>query len=156
MEMEKDQQVSHHSLEGWQGGLQSAFEQAAIGMAHVGLDGRWLRINPARRQIVGYSEEQLLATDFPSITHPDDLDADLNNVHRMLTREIRSYQMEKRYFHNEGHVVWVLLSVTLVCDASNIVENLTEWRELERQLRQAQKIQAVGRVVGGIAHDFNN
>jgi PAS domain S-box-containing protein len=143
MPPEKGRQVSHHTREGWQAGLQSAFDQAAIGMAFVGLDGQWLRINPALRQIVGYSEEELLATNFQSITHPDDLAADLNYVQQMLRREIRSYQMEKRYFHKKGCVLWVLLSVTLVCDANNNplfffsqVQDITERRRAEEALRE--------------------
>jgi PAS domain S-box-containing protein len=91
-----------------------AFESAAIGMALIALDGRWNRVNKAICDLVGYSEAELLAIDFQTITHPDDLDADLNNVARLLAGEHSVYQMEKRYYHKQGHVVWVLLSVVLV------------------------------------------
>lgn len=94
----------------------SAFRDAAIGMALVGTDGRWLQVNRALCHIVGYSEEELLATTFQAITHPDDLDADLGYVNQMLRGEIPTYQMEKRYFHKRGHIVWILLSVSLVRD----------------------------------------
>jgi len=80
-------------------------------MAFVGLDGHWLRINSALRQIVGYSEEDLLATNSRAITHPDDLAADLNYVRQMLRREIRSYQMEN-VISQKGTCALVLLSVT--------------------------------------------
>jgi PAS domain S-box-containing protein len=92
----------------------SAFQYAAIGMALVSLDGRWLKVNRALSQIVGYSSEELLAKTFQEITYPDDLETDLEYVRRMLAGEIPAYQMEKRYFHKNGHVVWVLLSVSLV------------------------------------------
>jgi diguanylate cyclase (GGDEF)-like protein/PAS domain S-box-containing protein len=94
--------------------FRSAFEHAAIGMAVVGLDGRWLQVNRSLCEIVGYSEQELLATDFQSITHPQDLNLDLEYVRRLIAGEIRTYQMTKRYFHREGRVVWVLLSVSLV------------------------------------------
>lgn len=99
--------------------FRSAFENAAIGMALVGIDGRWLRVNQALCEIVGYSNQELLETDFQTITHPDDLTTDLNYVHQLLNNEIHTYQMEKRYFHKQGHIVWVLLSVSLVRDLQN-------------------------------------
>jgi PAS domain S-box-containing protein len=83
-------------------------------MALVAPDGRWLRVNPSLCRIVGYSPEELLATTFQAITHPEDLDTDVEFVQRMLEGSIPHYQMEKRYFHKDGHVVWVLLSVSLV------------------------------------------
>lgn len=94
--------------------FRSAFDYAAIGMALVGLDGRWLKVNDALCRIVGYSEAELLPKTFQDITHPDDLDADLGFVRQVLAGEIKTYQMEKRYFHKLGYVVWVLLSVSLV------------------------------------------
>lgn len=93
-----------------------AFYDAAIGMALLSTDGRWLQVNRSLCEIVGYSEQELLTTTFQAITHPDDLDKDLEYVRQMLTGEIRSYEMEKRYLHKQGHVVWILLSGSLVRD----------------------------------------
>src|SRR5713226_9840359 len=97
--------------------FRGAFESAAIGMALVAPDGRWLRVNPSLCRIVGYSPEELLATTFQAITHPEDLDTDVEFAQRMLGGSIPHYQMEKRYFHKDGHLVWILLSVSLVRDA---------------------------------------
>src|SRR3712207_823967 len=85
-------------------------------MAVVGTDGRFMQVNRSLCRIVGYSEEELLEKTFQEITHPDDLRADVEQVRRMLSGEIETYQKEKRYFHKEGHVVWGLLSVSLVHD----------------------------------------
>jgi PAS domain S-box-containing protein len=94
--------------------FRGAFEFAAFGMALVAPDGRWLRVNPSLCGIVGYTPEELLATTFQAITHPEDLDKDVQFVNRMLEGSISHYQLEKRYFHKNGHLVWILLSVSLV------------------------------------------
>ncbi|WP_331986558.1 response regulator [Chitinimonas sp.] len=96
--------------------FRGAFETASHGIALVSLEGRWLTVNPALCQMLGYSEEHLLKTDFQALTHPDDLQTDLAQVERLLRGELQTYQMEKRYFHCDGHLVWVLLSVSLVRD----------------------------------------
>ena len=94
--------------------FRNAFDFAAIGMALVSPAGRWLRVNRVLCEIVGYTERELLALTFQDITHPDDLAADVEYVRRMLQGEIASYQMEKRYLHKRGDVIWALLSVSLV------------------------------------------
>ena len=93
--------------------FENAFNHASVGMALVGLDGRWLVVNPSVSRIVGYSEAELFALTFQDITHPEDLEKDLAFVAQLLRGEIEDFQMEKRYFHKAGHVVWVLLSVSL-------------------------------------------
>jgi diguanylate cyclase (GGDEF)-like protein/PAS domain S-box-containing protein len=93
-----------------------AFRYAAIGMALVLPDGRWLQVNRALCAMLGRDEENLMATSFQDITHPDDLVADLGFVEDLLSGERLSYQMEKRYLHSDGHVVHVQLSVSLVRD----------------------------------------
>ena len=124
--------------------FQNAFEHAAIGMALVAPDGKWLRVNRSVCEITGYSEEELLQRSFQDITHPDDLDLDLANVGKMLTGEIDTYQMEKRYFHKNGAIVWVLLSVSLVRDQKgqprffiSPIQDITSRKESERQLGAA-------------------
>jgi diguanylate cyclase (GGDEF)-like protein/PAS domain S-box-containing protein len=99
--------------------FRSAFEYAAIGKAMVALDGRWMQVNRSLCSIVGYTEAELLATNFQSITHPEDLNADLEFVRQLTAGEIPHYQMTKRYFHKSGRIVWVLLSVSLIRDEAN-------------------------------------
>lgn len=94
----------------------SAFEFAPIGIALVSLDGQWLKVNQALCQLLGYSSEELLSRTFQEITHPEDLESDLKNVNNLLAGEKFSYQMEKRYVHKSGEVVYVILSVSLVRD----------------------------------------
>lgn len=94
--------------------FRSAFETAAHGMALVSTEGRFLKVNSALCAMVGYSEAELLATDFQTLTHPEDLAVDLGYVHDLLEGRIESYQMEKRYFHKTGRIVWILLGVSLV------------------------------------------
>jgi len=91
-----------------------AFDNAPIGMALVSPDGRFLLVNRALVRLTGYTEEQLVAGRFQDITHPDDLDADLDYVQQMLKGQIRTYSMEKRYIRADGSQVWVQLSVSLV------------------------------------------
>ena len=96
--------------------FRNSFENASAGMALVALDGRWIRVNDALCELLGYTERELLATDYQSITHPDDLEADNANVRKLVTGNTRCYHLVKRYFHKDGHVVWVLLSVSLLRD----------------------------------------
>ena len=91
-----------------------AFDHAPIGMALVARDGRFLQVNPSYCDLVGYTGEELRALNFQAITHPDDVDQDVDHAHRLLAGEIDRYSMEKRYLHKRGHVVWVLLHVSVV------------------------------------------
>ena len=108
------------------------FEAAGVGMAHVAPDGRWLRINGKLAEIVGYRREELLSLTFQDVTHPDNLEKDLEHVRRMLLGEIETYSMEKRYVRKDGRRVWVELTVSalrsgsgsLVCFVS-VVEDIT-------------------------------
>jgi PAS domain S-box-containing protein len=120
----------------------SAFEHAAIGMALVASDGRWLKVNRALCNLLGYSSEELLAKRFQDITYPDDLEADLEYVRQMLASEIRTYQMEKRYFHKLGHIVWALLSVSMVRDERSQelyfisqTQDITERKRVEDEIK---------------------
>lgn len=97
--------------------FRGAFETAAHGMALVSTSGHWLKVNAALCDIVGYTAEELLATNFQAITHADDLGADLHFVEELLSGRRSSFQMEKRYYRKDGETIWVLLSVSLVRDS---------------------------------------
>ncbi|GHA32745.1 hypothetical protein GCM10007989_31090 [Devosia pacifica] len=96
--------------------LDDAIENAPIGMALLDLEGRWLKINEAVVQFLGYSREELAEKDFQSITHEDDLGVDIELVQKLLRGEISTYQLEKRYIHKNGHALWGNLSVSLARD----------------------------------------
>jgi two-component system sensor histidine kinase/response regulator len=119
------------------------FDTAAHGIALVSPDGRWLRANPALCRMIGYSESELLGSDFQTVTHPDDLDADLAQVKAVLAGDIHTYQMEKRYLHKDGHVIWVLLSVSLVRSTEgrpiyfvSQIQDITDRKRAEEALRE--------------------
>ncbi|MBW4563312.1 MAG: PAS domain S-box protein [Mojavia pulchra JT2-VF2] len=94
--------------------FRATFNQAAVGIAHVALDGRWLRVNQKLCDILGYSYEELLQKTFQDITHPDDLEIDLAYVQQILAGEIQTFSMEKRYIRKDGSLVWAYLTVALV------------------------------------------
>lgn len=94
--------------------FEATFEQAAVGIALVALDGSWLRVNRKLCEIVGYDHGELLARTFQDITHPDDLDRDLDYLSRLVAGDISTYAMEKRYLCKDGRLVWVKITVALV------------------------------------------
>lgn len=82
-------------------------------MAIVAPDGRWLQVNEALCALVGYTEQELRGLTFQQLTHPD---TDLGYVQQMLVGELETYQLDKRYLHKDGHIIWIVLNVSLVCD----------------------------------------
>ncbi|UTW06122.1 PAS domain S-box protein [Pseudomonas benzenivorans] len=123
----------------------SAFSTAPQGMALVSPQGHWLEVNDQLCHMLGYSREELLRTDFQHITHPDDLQLDLQNVEDLLLGRINAYQMEKRYLNKRGGTVWALLSVSLVRDAQgrpvhfvSQIQDFSERIAAERALRERE------------------
>ena len=123
--------------------FRSTFEQAAVGIAHVAPDGKFLRINQRFCDMVGYSREEMLELTFQAITHPDDLEADLEQVRRVLDGEIATYAMEKRYIRKDSNVVWINLTVALIRDDDgqpdyfiSVVEDITTRKQAEKQINQ--------------------
>lgn len=99
--------------------FREAFEHSPIGIALVSLKGEWLKVNKAITTMLGYSEEELLAKTFQDITYDDDLPQDLEYADQLLSDKISNYRMEKRYIHKDGHLVWVLLSGSIVRTEQN-------------------------------------
>ena len=137
-----DQKRAERALRESEERFKNSFRDAAIGMALMATDGRWLQVNRALCRIVGYSEDELVGKTFQDITHRDDLEADLGQIRRMLAGEIEAFHVEKRYLHKEGSVVWTLLSVSLVHDEDGEplyfvvqIQDITERKALEQQLR---------------------
>lgn len=122
--------------------FRTAFDYAAIGMALVSPAGQWLRVNRSLCGIVGYSESELLASDFQALTHEEDLGNDLAHIYRMLAGEILTCQVEKRYLHKDGQEVWALTSISLVRDAVGSplhfifqIEDITERKRAESAIK---------------------
>lgn len=124
-----------------------AFEYAPIGMALVSPTGAWIKVNKMLTDMLGYDRGELLARTFQDITYPDDLDLDLQQMAALLDGQTASYVMEKRYYHADGRIIWVLLSVTLVRDTQNQplylvshLKDITEQKSVELERDYALKV----------------
>ncbi|HTT01006.1 MAG TPA: PAS domain S-box protein [Steroidobacteraceae bacterium] len=148
--------------------FRGAFDNAAIGMALVSPEGRWLKVNQALTRIFGYSEEELRDTTFQAISHPDDLSSNLEYLRRALGGDIDHYELEKRYIHKDGHTIFALLSVSLVRDAlgrplyfvsqihdlSERTRAQLEIDQLRLELTHSSRVALMGQLTGSLAHEL--
>ncbi|MHA6289237.1 PAS domain S-box protein [Maricaulis sp. CAU 1757] len=121
--------------------IEATFENAAVGIGHVGEDGRWLRVNSRLCEIVGYSRDELLDLRSEDMTHPEDQDADRELFGQLTSGEIGSYSLEKRYYRKNGELIWVNLSTSLQRDAEGaplyciaVVEDISRRKAGEQHL----------------------
>jgi diguanylate cyclase (GGDEF)-like protein/PAS domain S-box-containing protein len=119
------------------------FDNAAIGMAVVSVDGSWLQVNESLCKLLGYSEQELRATSFQTMTHPDDLRHVQSYIQRVLEGYIQSHEQEKRYVHEQGHTVWVQWHVSLIKDSESgtkrlffQVQDISDRKRAEEKLTQ--------------------
>jgi PAS domain S-box-containing protein len=126
--------------------FRTIFEQSPVSTVMVGHDGRFLRVNPAWCQLVGYTEEELLSLTFLELTHPEDRDLHVDLMRRSHRGEIATYRLEKRYVHKDGHAIWALVGVAAVCDPNGKplyqlaqIEDLTERKRAEDALQQSEE-----------------
>jgi PAS domain S-box-containing protein len=126
--------------------FRSAFDYASNGMALLSPEGKFIKVNKALCNIVGFTEEELLQKAFQDITHPDDLEKVLIYAGQILAGEIDTYQIEKRYLHNQGHIIWILLSCSLVHDIYNRplyfitqIKDITSRKQAEVELLLSNK-----------------
>lgn len=127
----------------------NAFKYSGIGKALVSPEGKWIEVNKAVCDMLGYTEDELKQCKFQDLTHPEDLDKDMEYVRKMLNKEIDSYQMEKRYIHKNKNYVWALLTVSLVWNIDDTprffisqIQDISEVKKLISDL-EAKNMQLV-------------
>ena len=125
--------------------FRNAFENAPFGMFLSATDGRFVQVNATVCRMLGYSERELLALGWPELTHPDDLEAGRETLELLLGAPSACVEMEKRYLHRSGSVVWVRVRLLLVRDSAGSplyfvvhVEDITERRRAAEALRQSE------------------
>ncbi|WP_454254611.1 PAS domain S-box protein [Pseudomonas sp. Marseille-Q8238] len=127
--------------------FRATFEQAAVGIAHLAPDGHWLRVNQRLCRMFGYNRDELLGLTFQELTYAEDLDSDLEHLHRLLSGEVTSYSLEKRYRRHDDSLFWANLSATLVRHTNGepnyliaVVEDISVRKQQEQALHQAATV----------------
>ncbi len=119
-------------------GFRAAFEHAPSGVSLAGLEGRLLRVNPSLCQMLGYSEEELLATKWEAYTHPDDMAVSREMVEKLMGDGLSPMELEKRYIKKNGTVIWVRIAVSLVRDDQGQAEYFVTHTEDVTKRKQAE------------------
>ncbi len=140
----RERKAAQAELEARESLFRSTFEQAAVGMAQVSSTGHFIRLNQRFCTIVNYPPAELINLTFQDITHPDDLQVDVDQVNRLLAGEDNTYSIEKRYICKGGTIVWVNLTVALVRDHAGepdyfitVVEDISDRKAAQERLRLA-------------------
>jgi len=143
--------------------FRAAFENAAIGVALVDIDGHCLKSNRALQQLLALSEVELREKAFSEFTHPEDVGADLTLYGELIVGKREHYQIEKRYVRKTGEIVHGRLTASMVREPSGkalysiaLLEDISEKKKLEAQFLRAQRMESIGILAGGVAHDLNN
>jgi PAS domain S-box-containing protein len=139
------------------------FDEGPLGVALVGKDYRFVKVNSALCRMVGYDETALVQMSFVDITHPEDVRADVELAEQLFKREIPFYRIQKRYVKKNGESIWINLTASLLHGPDGeplhglaMIEDITEIKRTQEEALFRQKLESVGTLAGGIAHDFNN
>lgn len=138
-------------------------DEAAIGILQCTIDGHVLDGNRAALRMLGYNDHELRNRSISELTYAEDVKACQSLFDELISKHKQSHQKELRYVRKDQAWGWARLTTSLVRGPDGkpefallMMEDLTEYKRAELQLREAQKMEAIGRLVGGVAHDFNN
>lgn len=130
-----------------------AFDYAPIGMALVSPQGEWIRVNKTLCNMLGYNHTEFIKRTFQDITHPDDLDIDLQQMYQLLDNNVTGYNMDKRYYHKNGSTIWASLNVTLVRDQQQKpLYFVSQIIDISERIRQIDVISAQNSRLLNFAH----
>jgi PAS domain S-box-containing protein len=157
------ERAAAEALAGSETRFRALFDNAGIGIAVVGFDGRFQETNAALQAMLGRSAAELTALTVDDVSYPGEPANDYSEAVRLRAGEVGRYQLVKRYVRSDGEVLWVRVTVTALRDAHGthvanlgMVEDITAQRHAEEALARTAALEATTSLAAGIAHDFNN